>query len=185
MLFKSALLAALASTAYGHGTITSPQARTPGSAMNSACGSITTKFYQADNTSYPEALHRANPRGLGSDYNADKCNLYLCRGYQFSDNSKNVFNYKTGDKIPIHIWIRIPHNGYANVSVVDTTANKVIGTPLIDWPSGYANEKVYPNLPANQTSFTVTVPDLGSSCTTAGQCVRMPRDRKNTAYCVY
>lgn len=53
-------------------------------------------FYKADNTSYPEALRRANPQGLNLD---PKCNLFLCKGYEFADNSANVYSYPAGTKV--------------------------------------------------------------------------------------
>lgn len=67
--------------------------------------------------------------------------------------------------------IRIPHKGYANVSVVDTAANAVIGAPLISWPSNYAASA---NPPANQTKFSVKIPELGGKCTVPGACVSPP-----------
>ncbi|KIH92601.1 hypothetical protein SPBR_03269 [Sporothrix brasiliensis 5110] len=167
-LSVSALLG-LVAAANAHGLVTSPATRTPGAATAAVCGETMVKFYQADNTSYPEALFRANPKGIGADYNAAKCNLYLCRGYQFGDNTKNVQSYKPGEKVDMDVFIRIPHKGYANVSVVDTTTNKILGAPLIDWPNNYAATLTPP---ANQTKFSVTIPTtLGDQCTTAGTCV--------------
>ncbi|CAK7217717.1 hypothetical protein SBRCBS47491_003265 [Sporothrix bragantina] len=160
-------LLGLVAAANAHGIVTSPATRTPGKATEAVCGKTMVDFYQADNTSYPEALFRAHPT-LGSDYNPAKCNLYLCRGYQFGDNTANVQSYKTGDVVDMSVFIRIPHKGYANVSVVDTTTNSVIGTPLISWPDNYAATL---NPPANQTKFSVTIPALGDRCTTAGTCV--------------
>jgi hypothetical protein len=128
-------------------------------------------FYRADNTSYPEALLRANPGGLKGGYDPKKCNLWLCRGYQFADNVANVQSYKPGQVVDIEVWIRIPHKGYANVSVVDTASNTVIGSPLKSWPSNYAATA---NPPADQTKFNVTIPDLGGKCTEAGACVSAP-----------
>lgn len=167
-LSVSALLG-LVAAANAHGIVTSPATRTPGDATAAACGQTMVKFYKADNTSYPEALFRANPKGIGKDYNAAKCNLYLCRGYQFADNAKNVLSYKPGDVVDMDVFIRIPHKGYANVSVVDTTTNSVVGTPLISWPDNYAATLTPP---ANQTKFSVKIPTtLGDRCTTAGTCV--------------
>lgn len=162
-------LAALATQVSAHGLVTKPDARTPGEATAAACGQIMAKFYQADNTSYPEALMRANPNGIGDDYDPAKCNLYLCRGYQFADNKDHVQSYKTGDVVDMEVFIRIPHKGYANVSIVDTTSNTVIGEPLLSWPDNYAATN---NPPKDQTQFSVTIPDLGDKCTEAGVCVR-------------
>ncbi|CAK7200055.1 hypothetical protein SEUCBS139899_002743 [Sporothrix eucalyptigena] len=164
-LSATALLGLVAST-NAHGIVTKPATRTPGDATAAVCGQTMVNFYKQDNTSYPEALMRAH--GLDKDYNAAKCNLYLCRGYQFADNTANVQSYKPGDVVEMDVYIRIPHKGYANVSVVDTTTNTVIGTPLIDWPNNYAATLTPP---ANQTKFSVTIPALGDRCTTAGTCV--------------
>lgn len=162
-------LAALASQASAHGLVTKPAARTPGAATAAACGETMAKFYQADNTSYPEALMRANPGGLKDGYDPAKCNLYLCRGYQFADNKDHVQSYMAGEVVDMEVFIRIPHKGYANVSIVDTTANKVIGEPLLSWPDNYAATN---NPPKDQTSFNVTIPELDGKCAEAGVCVR-------------
>ncbi len=164
-------LAGLIAQASAHGLVKSPVARTPGQATEAACGKIMADFYRADNTSYPEALFRANPNGLKGGYDAKKCNLYLCKGYQFADNAANVQSYKTGQVVDFEVWIRIPHKGYANVSVVDTTTNTVIGTPLVSWTDNYAASA---NPPANQTKFSVKIPELGNKCTQAGVCVSAP-----------
>ncbi|KAM7199785.1 hypothetical protein V8F20_005655 [Naviculisporaceae sp. PSN 640] len=161
-------LAGLLAQASAHGLVTKPATRTPGAATAAACGNVMATFYRADNTSYPEALLRANPKGLTDGYDASKCNLWLCKGYQFADNAANVKSYKTGDVVDLEVWIRIPHKGYANVSVVDTTTNKIIGTPLLSWPDNYAASTTPP---ADQTKFSVTIPELGDKCTTAGVCV--------------
>lgn len=68
-------------------------------------------FYKADNTSYPEALLRANPGGLKDGYNAKNCNLWLCKGYQFGDNKAGVQQYVGGQEVVYKVWIRIPHAG--------------------------------------------------------------------------
>lgn len=161
-------LAGLAAQASAHGLVKSPATRTPGQATEAACGKIMAEFYRADNTSYPEALLRANPSGLKAGYDAKKCNLWLCKGYQFADNAAHVQSYKAGQVVDLDVWIRIPHKGYANVSVVDTASNSVIGTPLISWPDNYAAST---NPPANQTKFSIKVPELGGKCTEAGACV--------------
>ncbi len=161
-------LTGLVVQASAHGLVTNPVTRPPGQATEAACGKIMAEFYRADNTSYPEALLRANPGGLKAGYDAKKCNLYLCKGYQFADNAANVQSYKAGQVVNLDVWIRIPHKGYANVSVVDTTSNTVIGTPLISWPDNYAATATPP---ANQTKFSIKIPELGNKCTEAGVCV--------------
>ena len=90
-------LAGLLTQVSAHGLVTKPATRTPGKATAAACGKTMATFYQADNTSYPEALLRANPKGLTDGFSAKNCNLWLCKGYQFADNAANVKSYKTGD----------------------------------------------------------------------------------------
>jgi len=158
----------LASLAYGHGLIESPKARAPGDATSAVCGAKFVQFYKQDPTSYPEAYKRSANWQEGV---TPACNMYLCKGFLFDDNKDNVFKYTPGQVVDIKVTIRIPHIGYANVSVVDTKANIVIGEPLKVWESGYADGAKYPNLPADQLSFSVKVPDLGSKCTEAGTCV--------------
>ncbi len=170
MHFPLSLLG-LAALVSGHGLIQKPATRQPGAATQAACGTTMATFYRADNTSYPEALLRANPRGLTDGYDAAKCNLWLCKGYQFADNKDKVQTYKAGDVVDLEVWIRIAHRGYANVSVVDTGKNEVIGSPLKVWASDYAAST---NPPVDQTKFSVKIPELGSRCTEAGVCVSIP-----------
>jgi hypothetical protein len=161
-------VAGLASLVTSHGLVTKPATRTPGNSTAAACGKTMATFYQIDNTSYPEALLRANPKGLTDGYDAKKCNLWLCRGYQFGDNTKQVQVYKAGDVVDFEVFIRIAHKGYANVSVVDTTKNEVVGQPLKSWPSNYAASA---NPPQDQVKFSVKVPELGGRCAVPGVCV--------------
>lgn len=127
------------------------------------------KFYLADPTSYPEALMRANPNGLGNGYTPALCNLWLCKGYQFADQPASaVQTYAAGTEVAMEVKVRIPHVGYANVSVVDTGKNVVVGEMLKVWEGGYAASTT---LPGDQGSFKVKVPELGGRCVTAGACV--------------
>ncbi|KAI1331058.1 hypothetical protein F5Y16DRAFT_395496 [Xylariaceae sp. FL0255] len=173
--------------ALGHGYIATPQMRVPGAASTSACGDLVTQAIIADRTSHVEGLPElaAEP---GSGYtNSTACNLWLCRGLQFADNTANVQVWEAGEVVPVTVNITIPHLGYANVSIVDTRTNEII-TPageageggdeesgfLVNWPSGYADEVEYyaGTLPKNQTAFNVTIPTtLGDRCATAGDCV--------------
>lgn len=162
------VFAGLAAQASAHGLVRKPATRAPGQATEAACGKLMADFYRADNTSYPEALLRANPGGLKAPYDPKNCNLWLCKGYQFADNAANVQSYTTGQVVDLDVWIRIPHKGYANVSVVDTASNSVVGTPLVSWPENYAGSATPP---ADQTSFSIKIPELGDKCTQAGACV--------------
>ncbi|KAA8651648.1 uncharacterized protein ATNIH1004_000539 [Aspergillus tanneri] len=65
--------------------------------------------------------------------------------------------------------LRAPHTGVANVSVVDTASNTIIGTPLKSWDE-YASTAT--SVKDNQTSFSVATPDeLGNKCSKTGACV--------------
>jgi hypothetical protein len=171
MQFSLVSLLGFAALVSSHGLVTKPATRSAGDATGAVCGKTMETFYQIDNTSYPEALMRANPKGLTDGYDAKKCNLWLCRGYQFADNAEHVQSYKPGDVIDMEVWIRIAHKGYANVSVVDTASNTVVGSPLLVWKDNYAAST---NPPKDQTTFSVTVPELGGKCTAPGACVRIP-----------
>ncbi|KAL2201932.1 hypothetical protein CC79DRAFT_1315579 [Sarocladium strictum] len=155
-----------------HGLITSPETRTPGAATASICSQLMVDHYVADNTSYPEFLLRQHPKEelIADGYQPELCNFWLCKGFQFEDNVSQVKEYVPGDVIDMEAFIRIPHLGYANVSVVDTASNTIVGEPLLEWAE-YADGALFPDLPANQTSFSVTVPELDNKCTTAGECV--------------
>lgn len=100
--------------------------------------------------------------------------VWLCKGQQFADNAANVQVYAPGEVVPIQVDLTIPHVGSANVSVVETATNAVLGQPLLSWPSGYADEREFyaGTTPADQTDFSVTIPDdLGGKCAEAGACV--------------
>ena len=160
---------ALAGLAASHGLVTKPATRAPGDATSTACGKTMANFYKADLTSYPEALLRSNPSGLKDGYDPQKCNLWLCKGYQFADNAANVQSYTVGQSVDMEVNIRIPHRGYANVSVVDTSTNSVVGTPLLVWGDGYAASA---QPPADQTRFSVKIPaEAEGRCVEAGVCV--------------
>jgi hypothetical protein len=165
-------LATLAATVAAHGYVSSPTARQWGNAAIAACGQSVVNSIRADNTSHVEGLPEL--AAADSGYNASLCNLWLCRGLQFADNVQNVQSYAPGQEIEIKVLLTIPHTGNANVSVVNTKSNAVIGKPLAYWAAGYANEAEFysKTLPANQTDFKITIPtNLGSQCAEAGSCV--------------
>ncbi|KAH7919042.1 hypothetical protein BV22DRAFT_1041263 [Leucogyrophana mollusca] len=161
----AALLTALSAIgmAQAHGVIASPPRRQPGSAFQSACG---LQMYQVVSSD-----QYGNQQGAEQNINSETtaaCTLYLCRGMQFADNSGNVQHYTAGQSVPISIDIRAPHTGVANVSIVDTTTNSVIAGPLYNILDAYSTSHT---IPANQTSFSITIPSLGGACSTAGKCV--------------
>ncbi|KAI1107197.1 hypothetical protein F4804DRAFT_219969 [Jackrogersella minutella] len=165
-------LAALAATVSGHGLISSPTPRGPGDASVAACGQSVVNNIKGDETSHVEGLPEL--AAADSGYQSDLCKLWLCKGLQYADNAANVQKYTPGQSVPIEVQLSIPHVGSANVSIVDTKTDTIIGTPLLSWPSGYADERQFyaHTTPANQTKFNVTIPeDLGTQCSEAGACV--------------
>ncbi|KAL4936270.1 hypothetical protein BDV06DRAFT_95914 [Aspergillus oleicola] len=165
----STLLAAagLVSLANAHGYITTPSPRMPGSAMSSACGQQVYNNQNSDRAGNVQGeLQVASSQ---SDYDADACHIWLCKGYQFDDNKDNVKSYTAGETVDFVIDIVAPHTGVANVSIVDTASNSVIGSPLKSW-SEYASTAT--GVTEDETNFSVTIPEgLGSQCSEAGACV--------------
>ncbi|KAE8151949.1 chitin binding domain-containing protein [Aspergillus avenaceus] len=160
-------LAGLASMAHGHGFVTSPKARMPGTAMQEACGQQVYNNQEADN--YGNVQGELQIAQGQSDFDAEKCGAWLCKGYKFDDNKDNVYSYTSGQTVDFKVDIRAPHTGVANVSVVDTTSNSVIGSPLKSWDV-YASTST--GVKDSETSFSVTLPDnLDSKCAEAGNCV--------------
>ncbi|RYP76293.1 hypothetical protein DL770_007254 [Monosporascus sp. CRB-9-2] len=163
--------------AIGHGLISSPPSRSPGAATARACGQRIADEIRGDPTSHVEGLPELG--ASDPDYDAAACRLWLCKGLQFEpdDAATNVQTYRPGQEVDVKVRLTIPHAGRANVSVVDTTADAVIGdggAPLISWPSGYADERQFYSgqTPRNQTDFTITIPeDLGGRCAEPGACV--------------
>ena len=128
-------------------------------------------FRSADNTSYVEGMPEAAAKDKG--FNAAKCNLWLCKGLQFADNAANVQKWTAGQVVPVKVWLRIPHEGSANVSIVDTKSNKIIGEFLKNWPKGYAPGRSEKDAPLDQREFSIKVPTgLEEKCAVAGDCVR-------------
>jgi hypothetical protein len=162
-MHQQAFLVGLLPLVAAHGFLSSPEPRRPGDAYRAACGDQ--PFYQQSSDI------NGNVQGIqqvaGSDTTAD-CNLWLCKGFLFEDNTDKVQSYSLGQTIDIVANIAAPHTGYANVSVVKTSTNTMIGTPLIEF-SNYASNA---GVDANNTRFSVTLPQtLGTDCTTAGDCV--------------
>lgn len=155
--------ASLAPLVSAHGALTSPTPRSAGSAMESACGQQIYNMMNSD--SYGNI--QGEEQLISTDYTSD-CDLWLCKGMQFADNEDNVQSYTTGETVAMTYEIRAPHTGYANVSIVDTATNTVIGDTLQSWSVFASNAG---GDTSNQTSFSITIPDLSGKCTTAGECV--------------
>ena len=172
MYFSAAALLALVPVVLSHGIITTPPSRRIGDATTSACGATLVNAIKQDNTSYVEQLTKLSTTDKG--YHAAACNLYLCKGLQFADNSANVQTWKAGDVVPIKIYLWIPHEGYANVSIVDTKKNVQVGEPLKIWAKGYAPGRKESDVPLDQRQFDITVPaGLETTCANAGDCVSL------------
>lgn len=170
MQFTIAALLALAPAVLGHGLITSPPARPIGSALIKNCGPKVEQDIRLDNTSHVES--RPELAAKDPAYNPAKCNLWLCTGLQFADNANNTQEWHAGQVVPVKVWIRIPHEGSANVSIVDTKTDKIVGDMLKVWSKGYAPGKKESDVPADQKEFSVTIPEgLEEKCATAGDCV--------------
>ena len=169
MHITTALLT-LIPTVLSHGLIQIPPSRAPGAATLEACGTGVVNQIKADNTSYVEAL--PGPASKDKAYNAAKCNLWLCKGLQYADNVANVQKFAPGQVVPIKVWLRIPHEGIANVSIVDTRSNKVLGSALKVWEKGYAPGRAEKDVPKDQKEFNVTIPaGIEEACGVDGNCV--------------
>ncbi|KAH7366634.1 hypothetical protein BKA66DRAFT_498884 [Pyrenochaeta sp. MPI-SDFR-AT-0127] len=170
-LFTATLLAILPTTILGHGLITIPPSRPYGPALIANCGAKVEQNIRADNTSYVEGLPALAAKD--SDYNPALCNLWLCKGLQFADNpTANLQSWTSGQVVPIKVWLRIPHEGSANVSIVDTKSDKIIGSMLKVWAKGYAPGRKETDAPLDQREFSITVPEgLEDKCAVAGDCV--------------
>lgn len=181
-------VASFASTALAHGHITSPPIRAVGPAskhilsisrnwcltgrsVTTACGSAVASLAGQDVDDHIEGL----PELVATtpNFDAAACNVFLCRGMQFADNTANVQTVKPGQVINMLASLPILHEGPMNVSVINTKTNTAIGSPLIVFDS-YADESLA-QIPANNTNFDVTIPTtLGSACAVAGDCVCSP-----------
>ena len=165
-------LPAAAILVHGHGLISSPAARAPGDATAAACGPKIAAEIAGDPTSHVEGLPELG--ASDPEFDAALCNPWLCKGLQFGDNAANVQEFVAGQTVEVQVDLTIPHVGSANVSVVDTAANAVLGDPLVLWPSGYADEREFyaGTTPKDQTDFEIVIPDdLGGKCAEPGECV--------------
>ncbi|KAF9041917.1 hypothetical protein BDZ89DRAFT_1034730 [Hymenopellis radicata] len=160
---SASALVLLAGQALGHGKITSPPPRsdTVGDAFGAACGTQLLSVVTSDPYGNIEGEEQITS-------SSSSCNLWICKGYQFDDNAAFVQSYTAGQVIDMEVEIRAPHTGYANVSIVSTSTNTIIGDTLISWDD-YASTAT--GVTSDETSFSITMPDLGSQCATAGDCV--------------
>ncbi|KAJ6546655.1 hypothetical protein DFH09DRAFT_927047 [Mycena vulgaris] len=151
--------------AAAHGVVTTPPPRVIGAANLAACGTNVNTILKSDK--YGPIENAAIVPGTG--YNATACHLFFCRGYQLEDNVKNTRVYAPGSMVPFHVDLEAHHTGWANVSVVNLVTQTPIAR-LFSW-AVYANDTLGPpDWPANETDFSVTIPNLGTQCATAGTC---------------
>lgn len=150
-----------------HGKILSPTPRPLGDAMKSACGAQVWNQMSSDPDGNIQTM--AQVGSSQSDFDAASCHLWQCRGYQFDDaTSSSIQSFTAGQSVDFSVQIAAPHTGVANVSVINLAENSVIGSALASW-SEYASTAS--GVTANETSFSVTIPDdLPSTCSTAGGC---------------
>src|SRR4051794_38856140 len=108
---SSALLSLGAIIAHvsAHGFITSPPPRQPGQAMRAACGQQAFNNQNSDQGGNIQGLLQVTQ--TQSDFNAAECDVWLCKGYQFDDNTANVRTFPAGQTVPIKVDIRAPHTG--------------------------------------------------------------------------
>lgn len=158
-------LTTLVTTAAAHGIVTSPQARVLGDAFKAACGEQVSNNAKGDQYGNVQQLQQIGTSQ--KDFNASACDLSLCKGLQFADNSANVQAFTAGQVIAMKVDIRAPHTGVANVSVVNLQTNTIIGEPMMDWDV-YASTSS--GVPKNNTEFNITMPDVASDCGAAGAC---------------
>ncbi|CAL3964924.1 hypothetical protein PZA11_002188 [Diplocarpon coronariae] len=167
-MHSSAILAAaaLVTAVAAHGSITTPLPRAAGENYKTVCGQQVYNNQAADrNGNIQGVLQVAN----GQTDVTPACNVWLCKGFTFEDNTANVQTYTPGQVVPITFNLAAPHTGTANMSIVNTASNTIIGSPLLSWDV-YASTSV--PISSSETSFSITIPsDLGSQCATAGACV--------------
>lgn len=156
---------ALVAVAHAHGDVLSPPARRPGVAYKARCGSGLFTVAKAGWDGSFQAFLKSND----TQYNPTACDMTLCKGAQFADNLGNVQTFTPGQVVPFLVELTIPHIGPANVSIIDTATNTMIGAPLIS----FVNYSVpADNIPPNHTRFSVTIPDtIDPRCSVAGNCV--------------
>ncbi|OAK93491.1 hypothetical protein IQ06DRAFT_95050 [Phaeosphaeriaceae sp. SRC1lsM3a] len=156
-------VAGFASSVAAHGFISSPTPRQPGQGLKAACGDQV--FNQQSSDKYGNVQGALqNLQGSHPD-----CRMWHCKGVPFEDAGE-VFSYTAGQKIPMTVEIRAPHDGVANVSIVKTSSDTVIGQPLISWDK-YALTSTPLSAHPEWTSFDITMPDVSADCAKAGDCV--------------
>lgn len=166
MYNQIAALALFAVGASAHGHLQTPTTRPLGDAFKAACGAQVYSQVSSDMNGNIQTMAQVGTSQ--SDFSADECHLWQCRGYQFDDaTSDSIQTYSAGQTIAMTAVIAAPHTGVANVSVINLAENTVIDT-LLSWDD-YASTAT--GVSDDETSFSVTLPDsLPDACSTAGGC---------------
>ncbi|KAF2154587.1 hypothetical protein K461DRAFT_275712 [Myriangium duriaei CBS 260.36] len=155
--------AGLVATVSAHGMLTSPAPRTPGASMIAACGQQAGNQDQYGNVQGLLSTAQNQP-----DYHADQCKAWQCKGNTYADNTAKLQHLTVGQVLAMTFDVRAPHTGVANVSIVNTATNTIIGQPLKSY-SSFASNQV--GVQPDELSFSVTIPDVSSECATPGACV--------------
>jgi len=163
---KAMASASMIALVSAHGFILSPSPRMPGSAMSDACGQQMYNNQMGDN--YGNVQGQLQVTNGQTDYDAAACDVWLCKGYKYDDNTDNVQKYTVGQEVDISVDIRAPHTGVANVSVVSTSSGAVLGSALKSWDEYGSNAYT---IPEDQKEFSITIPDEASECSSPGDCV--------------
>jgi predicted carbohydrate-binding protein with CBM5 and CBM33 domain len=156
-------LAGFVSSVAAHGFISSPTPRQPGAGLKAACGDQVFNQQSSDKFGNVQGALQ-NLQGSQPD-----CRMWQCKGVPFEDAGE-IFDYTPGQVIPMKIEIRAPHDGVANVSIVKTSSDTVIGSPLISFDK-YALTSSPISAHPEWTSFDITMPDVSAECAKAGDCV--------------
>ncbi|KAJ4990918.1 chitin binding protein [Stagonosporopsis vannaccii] len=156
-------LAGFASSVAAHGFISSPTPRMPGEGLKAACGDQVYNQQSSD--------HYGNVQGALQNLQGEHpdCRMWQCKGVPFEDAGE-IFEYTAGQVIPMKVEIRAPHDGVANVSIVNIKTDKVVGSPLISWDE-YALTSSPISAHPDWTDFEITMPDVSSECANKGDCV--------------
>ena len=116
---------------------------------------------------------RASTSDNGSSTLANNAGISTSTGTGGTSNVQGP--WIPGQTVRMTVTITIPHEGTANVSVVDAATNEIVpgGELLAYWKDGYASERGFyaRTMPKNQTDFEVRIPDLKGRCAVPGECV--------------
>ncbi|EUC28180.1 hypothetical protein COCCADRAFT_109820 [Bipolaris zeicola 26-R-13] len=158
----AAAIAGFASSVAAHGNIVTPTPRKAGDGLKEACGD------QVFNTQNSDMYGNVQGSIQNLQGSHPDCRIWQCKGVPFSDHTE-VYSYTPGQKVPMTVTIRAPHDGLANVSIIDLATDKVIGKPLISWDK-YALTSVPLSQHPEWTDFSITMPDVSDHCNKAGVC---------------